>query len=328
MTEETGAVPAGQIIEPSTRKAPFAEALVDLGRVRPDVVVLSADVAKWTDVRPFAQTFPDRFIQMGMAEQNMMGVAGGLAKSGLFPIAVTYGVFASRRAYDQIAMALTTAPTAALVVGFLPGITSPFRATHQAIDDVALMRAMPGTFVLDPGDAGELMACLGAAVAYAQEHGRLGYLRGLRGVVADVLDTPSDGFEIGPPRRLLSGGDVGLISSGLGTQWALVGARELARQGYEPSLLHVPTLKPAADAAIVEYCSAFTRVVTVENHSIIGGLGAIVAAALAEAGCGTRLKMVGVRDRWPVSGSLARIRAAEQLDTEAIVAAAIGRTDA
>ena len=136
--------------------APFATALLTLGRARDDVVVLTADLAKWTDVMPFAEAFPDRFFNFGMAEQNLVGVGAGMARAGAFPVIVTYGVFATRRAYDQVAMGLCTGDVSALLVGFLPGISSQFKATHQAIDDVALMRALPGMTVLDPLDATEL----------------------------------------------------------------------------------------------------------------------------------------------------------------------------
>src|SRR5919197_3305916 len=128
---------------------------------------------------PFAEAYPERFLQVGMAEANMMGVAGGLAKTGLLPFAVTYGVFATRRAYDQLAMALATGASRGVVVAFLPGITTPFRATHQAIDDLALMRALPGMTVVDPADATELAAALEFAVA---QSGPV-YIRGLRGRV-------------------------------------------------------------------------------------------------------------------------------------------------
>jgi len=148
------------------REAPFAAALVELGRRRPDIVVLSADLSKYTDVLPFAKAFPERFFQVGMAEQNMMGIAGGLAKGGFLPIAVTYGVFATRRAYDQMAMALATGLSRGIVVAFLPGITTPFRATHQAIDDLALMRALPGIAVIDPAAATEFDAALEAEVEH------------------------------------------------------------------------------------------------------------------------------------------------------------------
>src|SRR5581483_2077039 len=188
---------------PVVRQAPFGEALVALGTQRPDVVVLSADLGKYTDVAPFADAFPDRFFQIGMAEANMMGVAGGLAKVGLLPFAVTYGVFATRRAYDQIAMALATGPSRGIVTAFLPGITTPFRATHQAIDDLALMRALPGMTVLDPADATELAA----AVRAAADHDGPVYMRGLRGAVTQVFDPEGYAFEIGRARVVRAGDD-------------------------------------------------------------------------------------------------------------------------
>lgn len=286
-------------------EAPFATALLELGRRRADVVVLSADLSKYTDVLPFADEFPDRFIQVGMAEQNMMGIAGGLAKTGFLPIAVTYGVFATRRVYDQVAMALATGPSRGIVVAFLPGITTPFRATHQAIDDVALMRALPGMTVIDPADATELAAALEAAVG----HDGPVYLRGLRGQVARLFE-PFE-LRLDEPRELLSGGEIGLIGTGLGTQWALEAAELLDRRA---SLLHVPTLKPLAADVVAGYCARFDVVTTVENHSTIGGLGSAVAEVIAEAGLGTRLRRLGVPDRWAPAGSLDYIRAQLGLD--------------
>src|SRR3954471_6179540 len=195
-------------------EAPFGRALVRLGRDRDDVVALSADLAHYTDVMPFAEAFPERFFQVGMAEQNMMGIAGGLAKAGFLPFAVTYGVFATRRAYDQVAMALCTGPSRGVVVAFLPGITTPFRATHQAIDDLALMRALVGMTVVDPADATEVAAALEFAVA---ADGPV-YIRGLRGSVMKLFD--GDGFTLGA-RVVADGGEVGIIATGLATRWAL-----------------------------------------------------------------------------------------------------------
>ena len=140
--------------------APFATALVKLGENREDVVVLAADLAHYTDVQPFADAFPDRFFQIGMAEQNLMGVAAGLAKSGYVPVITTYCVFASRRAYEQVALALCTGTRPAVIAAFLPGITTPFRATHQGTDDLSLMRNIPGLTVLDPADSTELAGAL------------------------------------------------------------------------------------------------------------------------------------------------------------------------
>lgn len=298
-------------LAPVLVEAPFAAALLELGRQRDDVVVLSADLAKYTDVLPFAEEFPERFFQIGMAEQNMMGIAGGLAKGGYLPIAVTYGVFATRRAYDQVAMALATGPSRGIVVGFLPGITTPFRATHQAIDDLALMRALPGMTVVDPADATELRAALEAAVA----HDGPVYLRGLRGSVARLFDPEGFAFRLGESREILPGDEIGLIGTGLGTQWALEAAAELDGRA---AVLHVPTLKPLDPAPVEEFCRRFAVVTTIENHSTVGGLGSAVAEVLAEAGAGTRLVRLGVPDVWPPAGSLEYIRGELGLDGPAI----------
>lgn len=293
---------------PVSVDAPFATALVELGRRREDVVVLSADLSRYTDVLPFAQQFPDRFFQVGMAEANMMGIAGGLAKTGFLPIAVTYGVFATRRAYDQVAMALSTGPSRAIVVAFLPGITTPFRATHQAIDDVALMRALAGMTVVDPADATELAAALEEAVA---GDGTV-YIRGLRGTVARLFEP--DGFRL-EARELRSGGDVGLIATGLGTQWALEAADLLDGRA---SLLHVPVLKPLDEDAVAAYCARFDAVTTIENHSIVGGLGSAVSETVAARGLGTRVRRLGVPDAWAPAGSLEHVRRELGLDAAGI----------
>ena len=291
-------------------QAPFADAIVELGERREDVVVLSADLSKYTDVLPFAERFPCRFFQVGMAEANMMGVAGGLAKTGFLPFAVTYGVFATRRAYDQIAMALDTGASRGVVVAFLPGITTPFRATHQAIDDIALMRALPGMTVIDPADATEL------AVAVKFAAGQTGpvYLRGLRGTVRRLF--PADGLELGP-REVLSGGELGLISTGLGCEWALEAAELL---GDRVSLLHVPVLKPFPADAVRAFCARFETVTTIENHSTVGGLGSAVCELVAEHGLPVVVRRLGVPDRWAPAGSLDHIRRELGLDAAGIAA--------
>jgi transketolase len=295
-------------LEPELVEAPFASALLELGRRREDVVVLSADLSKYTDILPFAEAFPDRFFQLGMAEANMMGVAGGLAKTGFLPIAVTYGVFATRRAYDQIAMALATGPSRGIVVAFLPGITTPFRATHQAIDDLALMRALAGMTVVDPADATELAAALEFAVAATGPV----YVRGLRGRVSRLFDPAA--FEL-RARELAFGGELGLISTGLGCQWALEAAELLDGRA---SLLHVPVLKPFPEAQVQAYCARFGTVTTIENHSIVGGLGSAVAEAITAAGLPVRLERLGVPDAWAPAGTLEHIRQELGLDPVAI----------
>jgi transketolase len=302
------------------REAPFAEALVELGAAHPELVVLSADLARYTDVMPFAEAYPERFIQVGMAEQNMMGIAGGLAKTGLLPIAVTYGVFATRRAYDQVAMALATGPSRGIVVAFLPGITTPFRATHQAIDDLALMRALPGMTVIDPADATELAGAVRAAVA---DDGPV-YIRGLRGSVVQLFEPEGFELEIGAARVVRDGADVALAGTGLGTQWALEAAEVLERRGVSAAVLHAPTLKPLDPEAVAAFCSRFAAVTTVENHSTVGGLADAIAGVVTDRDLGTRIDRLGVPDRWADAGSLEHVRGRLGLDADSIAAVAEG----
>lgn len=302
--------------------APFAEALVRIGRQRPEVVVLSADLAHYTDVIPFAQAFPERFFQVGMAEQNMMGIAGGLAKAGFVPVAVTYGVFATRRACEQVQMALATSANSSVVVAFLPGITTPFRATHQATDDLAIMRGVPGMTVVDPLDATELAAAIEVLV----ERPGPAYLRGLRGTVARLLPEGTE-FVAGRAVRLRSGADVGLLGTGLGSQWALEAADLLAAEGIDASVLHVPTLKPLDEAAISDFCRSFDVVTTVENHSVVGGLASAVAEVVAARGLGARLRALGVPDAWAPAGPVEYIRRQLRLDAAGIAAAATGKDE-
>jgi transketolase len=208
-------------------------------------------------------------------------------------------------------MALATGPSRGIVVAFLPGITTPFKATHQAIDDLALMRALAGMTVVDPADATELAAALEFAVAL---DGPV-YIRGLRGSVARVFE--ADGFELGP-HVVADGGEIGIVTTGLATQWALEAADALDGRA---SILHVPVLKPFPAEAVVSFASVFDAVTTVENHSIVGGLGSAVAEALAEAGAGTRLRRLGVPDSWAPAGSLDYIRHELGLDAAGIAEA-------
>lgn len=323
MGESTAAVsspaltPTRPVSEAPLIDAPFATAITDLGQQLPELVVLSADLSKYTDIAPFAEKFPQRFFQVGMAEQNMTGIAGGLAKTGFLPVAVTYCVFATRRACDQLQMALSTGSHTAVVAAFLPGITTPFRASHQGTDDLAITRGIPGMTVIDPMDATELAAALRAAVTVKGPV----YLRGLRGQVPEILTPPLE-FTIGATRLLRDGGDVALIGTGLGTQWALEAAEVLAAQGVSAAVLHAPTLKPFDSDAVAAFASRFPAVLTVENHSIIGGLGSAVAEALAERGVATRVRRLGVPDRWALVGSLDFIRNGLGLDAATLALAA------
>jgi transketolase len=291
-------------------EAPFGAALLQAADRHPELVVLAADLSRYTDVGVFADSYPERFIQVGMAEQDLMGIGAGLAKTGLLPVITTYCVFATRRAYEQVALALCTGPRPAVIAAFLPGITTPFRATHQGTDDLALMRNIPGMTVIDPMDSTDIAGALAAAVEYP---GTV-YLRGLRGRVARYLDPDVHNFQIGSTYLLRAGTDVGIISSGLGSQWALGAAPLLQERGIAAAVLHAPTIKPLDAERILDFAGQFGLVATVENHNRVGGLGTSVAEVLAEAGSSTRLVRLGVPDRWAPAGSVDHIRAQLGLD--------------
>src|SRR5690349_16141009 len=208
------------------KAAPFGKALVELGRDRPEIVGLTADLAKYTDLHLFAQAFPDRFFQMGMAEQLLMGAAGGMAKEGLVPFATTYAVFGTRRAYDFIHQVIAEENLNVKICCALPGLTTGYGPSHQATEDIAMMRAVPGLTVVDPCDALDIEQ----AVPQIAEHEGPVYMRILRGQVPLVLDEiPSYRFELGRAKMLVEGDDVLIISSGILTMRALEVAKQLAK---------------------------------------------------------------------------------------------------
>ena len=298
--------------------APFGRALVEVARERPEVVGLSADLAKYTDIAPFAEAFPERFFQVGMAEANMIGIAGGFSRVGYLPFVTTYGVFATRRAYDQVAMALAVGRANVKIVAFLPGLTTPGGPTHQAIDDLALMRALPNMVAIDPADGLEL----GQAVYAVAEYRGPVYLRGLRGTVPTVLP-PDYRFELGRARLLRDGDRVGLVSTGIMTEQALAAAELLAHDGVSAAVLHASTLKPFDADAAIRLARSVHTLVTIENHTVVGGLGSAVAETLARAGVGTPLTILGVQDRFAEAGSLAYLLERHGLTPRAIADAAM-----
>lgn len=259
------------------KAAPFGKALVELAAERPDVVGMTADLAKYTDLHLLAQSNPDRFYQMGMAEQLLMAAAGGMAKEGLVPFATTYAVFATRRAYDFIHQVIAEENLNVKMCCALPGLTTGYGPSHQATEDLALMRAIPGLTVIDPCDALDIEQ----AVPQIAAHKGPVYMRLLRGSVPLVLDEYNYKFELGKAKVLRDGEDVLIISSGIMTMRALEAAQALARDGVGVAVLHCPTIKPLDEAAIVDAVRYRHRLVVVaENHSVVGGLGEAVAATL------------------------------------------------
>jgi transketolase len=301
-----------------TQSAPFGHALVEIAKSRPDIVGMTADLGKYTDLHLFAKEFPDRFYQMGMAEQLLFGAASGLAAEGFTPFATTYAVFASRRAYDFIHQTVAEEDRNVKIVCALPGLTSGYGPSHQAAEDVALMRAMPNMTVVDPCDALETEQ---ATHAIAAHKGPV-YMRLLRGQVPLVLDEYGYKFELGKAKLLQDGADVLVISSGILTMRALEAAKALAKDKINVGVLHVPTIKPLDTETIIAHCRKPGRLVVVaENHTVIGGLGEAVAGVLMRAGVHPAFKQIGLPDAFLDAGALPTLH-----DRYGISAAAVAAT--
>lgn len=299
--------------------APFGHALVAAARKNSKIVGLTADLGKYTDIHPFRDAFPERFYNIGMAEQNLIGVAAGMARVGLVPFCTTYCVFATRRAYDFIAIGCALSKTNVKIIAGLPGLTTGYGGTHQGIEDLALMRAIPGLVVIDPADATDIAQ---ATAAIAEYDGPV-YMRLLRAQVPQVLDPASYKFAIGKATRLRSGTDLAIISTGLMTPRALETATALASQGISATVLHVPTLKPLDEAAIATVAREVPLVISAENHVIRGGLGTAIADVLVEQRINTRLVKVGIPDAFIECGSLPYLQDKYGLTTERLTATAL-----
>ena len=284
-----------------TRPAPFGNALVALAQRRPEIVGMSADLAKYTDMHLFAQAFPERFFQMGMAEQLLMGAAGGMAKEGFIPFATTYAVFASRRAYDFIHQVIAEENLNVKIACALPGLTTGYGPSHQATEDLACFRAMPNLTIIDPCDAVDVEQAVPAMAA----HNGPVYMRLPRGQVPVVLDEYNYTFELGKAKLLRDGKDALIISSGFMTMRALETVEKLRSDGVDVGVLHVPTIKPLDEETIVREAGRSGRLVIVaENHSVIGGLGEAVAGVLLRAGVAPTFRQIALPDAFLDAGAL------------------------
>ncbi len=300
-----------------TVAAPFGKALVELAAQRSEIVGMSADLAKYTDLHLFAQAYPERFFQMGMAEQLLMGAAGGMAKEGFIPFATTYAVFATRRAYDFMHQVIAEENLNVKIVCALPGLTTGYGPSHQAAEDLALMRAMPGMTVIDPCDALEIEQAVPAIAAHAGPV----YMRLLLGQVQLVLDEYGYQFELGKAKMLRDGRDVLFISTGLMTMRALEAAQALRKESVDAAVLHVPTIKPLDVATIVREAGRSGRLVVVaENHSTIGGLGEAVAIELMRAGVHPAFRQIALPDEFLAAGALPTLHDRYGISTNAVVA--------
>lgn len=296
---------------------PFGNALIELAEENDRIVGLSADLAKYTDIHIFRDAFPDRFYNVGMSEQLMICAASGLAKEGFIPFATTYATFIARRCYDFISQAVCEHNTNVKIIGGLPGLQSGYGPSHQATDDLAILRAMPNLTIIDPCDALEVEQ---ATRAIAEFDGPV-YMRLLRGNrVPVVLDQYGYQFEIGKAQLLRDGSDAVLISTGLMTMRCLDAAEVLAEDGIHIAVLHVPTIKPLDKSMIIREAGKAGRlVVTVENHTVTGGLGEAAASVLLQEKVYCDMKMIGLPDKYLAAGTLGTLQDQYGVSTKEII---------
>ena len=298
-----------------TKPAPFGHALVAAAKADPRILGMTADLAKYTDLHIFAEAMPTRFFQMGMAEQLLMAAAGGMAKEGFVPFATTYAAFATRRAYDFIHQVIAEENLNVKICAALPGLTTGYGPSHQATEDLAMMRAVPGLTVIDPCDALETEQCVAAVV---QHQGPV-YMRLPRGRVPLVLDEYDYTFEIGKAKLLRDGKDVLIISSGLMTMRALEVAERLSMDRIEVAVLHVATIKPLDVESINAACRVPGRLVVIaENHTQIGCLGEAIALNLVQAKIQPELRHVALPDAFLDPGALPTLQDRYSVSTEVI----------
>ncbi len=301
----------------------WADALCDLAEDHPDLLVLDGDLATSTRADRFAERYPDRFLQMGIAEQNMVGVAAGLASLGYVPWLSTFGVFVTHRAVDVVRMSVAqthaNVKIGAAYMGLLTGRTGK---THQDVEDLAIMRAMPGMTVIAPGDAAECTA----AVRWATEYNGPVFMRLARDPSPSLTGHPG-GFEPGRVIRLRGGNDVLIVSTGPQTARCLEAASILAAHGIEAGVLHVPSIKPVDAGAIAAAAAEVPLVVSAEEHSVVAGLGGLVAEILGDL-VPRPLVRLGIHDTWGESASNAFLLDRHGLSPERVaaeVAAAVAR---
>lgn len=269
-----------------------AKNLVQWAKDKPNVCVLSADLTSSTEIDLFRDTYPERFFSMGIAEQNMLSFAGGLAREGYIPLVHTFAVFIYRRAFDQISMSVAYPNLPVRMFGFLPGITTPGGATHQAIEDIAVMRSLPNMTVLECGDATDVESILDVA----HNVGGPVYIRMLRGEIPRLFNK-NEPMVLGKARTITKGKDIVVLSGGICTEEAARAVHALQSKGISIQHMHISTLKPFNDDSVIEaIANSRYGVITMENHSIIGGLGSIIAERMAEEGIGKKLTRIGLKD--------------------------------
>ncbi|MEL6168571.1 MAG: transketolase C-terminal domain-containing protein [Pseudomonadota bacterium] len=299
---------------PEMVNRPYERAFEAHALAHPEVMCLSADLTSSCEIDRFRDRHPDRFLSLGMAEQNMMSFAGGLALSGFRPFIHTFGVFMYRRPYDQLVASIAYPRRKVRLMGFLPGVTTPGGMTHQAIEDISVMRSLPNMTILETGDATEVETICAAADSI---DGPV-WCRVLRGSVPRLFKT---GITVGEMRVLSEGSDVLVVTSGITTEEALRARAALAEAGLSVRHLHLHTLKPFDAGQLLDHIGSVRQgVVTLENHVTEGGIGSLVAETMADAGVGKKLVRLGLQDTYAHGGSRPYLMRYYGLDATALVA--------
>lgn len=299
-----------------TTSAPFGHALAALAEQDERIVGMTADLSKYTDMHIFADKHPERFFEMGMAEQVMVGAAAGMALVGYVPFISTYSVFATRRAYDFLCLDIAEPKLNVNVVAGLPGLTTGYGPSHQATEDTAILRGMPDLTIFDPCDAVDVEALVPAAAAIEGPT----YTRLLRGQVPRILDQYDYRFEVGKAKVVRPGKDVVIVASGLMTMRALLAAEELAKHNVDASVVHCATIKPFDAETVVNEINTDRVAFTAENHTIVGGLFESTASALVQRGIGKQVHAIGLPDEFIDAGALPTLHDRYGLSTASVVA--------
>lgn len=286
-----------EVIKKATRES-FGMALCELAKTNKDIVALDADLSGSTKTAMFQKVFPERFFNCGIAEGNMISTAAGLAACGKIPFAATFAMFATGRAYEQIRNSVAYPHLNVKIAGSHAGISvGEDGATHQCCEDIALMKTLPGMTIINPADHWEMMAAVKAAVEY---DGPV-YLRLGRLAVDSFNDPDNYNFTIGKGITLHEGNDITVIASGIVVKDALEAVRELEAQGINARLINIHTIKPIDEEIIVKAAKETGRIVTVEEHNVVGGLGDSVCDVTARK-CPVPVTKIGIQDRFGISG--------------------------
>ena len=283
--------------ETKSIRSAFGKTLEALGHTNPNIIVMDADLACSTQTQFFAKSFPERFFDCGIAEQDMIATAAGLASAGKIPFVASFAMFVTGRTYDQIRNSVCYPEFNVKIVGTHGGVTvGEDGASHQALEDVSLMRGLPHMSVIVPADCRECEQ----VIKYAAENYGPMYIRIPRTNVCDIFDDNYK-FEFGKAKIISEGSDAAVITNGETLAETILAGELLKQQGYSIRIVHAPVVKPLDDVTIIESAEKTGFVITVENHSIIGGLGSAVCELLSEY-APVKVKRIGVNDRFGQSG--------------------------